>query len=290
MEMGIDKLYSKRSVKQDAFASIADFTPIEPTQLFDKFYFVGTKSVGALVIDTGDGLLMIDTGWGEKDCSQFAGDLKKSGLNPGNIKLILLSHEHLDHYGGVQYLQKEVCPRAKVAISTIAWNYLQARPAEPEGAPYSNPRPRSIDVFLTDGQKITLGNTEVRIVATPGHTPGCVSFIIPVTDHGKPHMTGIMGGTLLSLDRERAYLYKSSVDYFQKFTREAKCDSGLAVHPWGFEETLALARKRKPGDPNPLVIGTDRFESVYLQNYKDIFTETIEKLPPETFPSPLSRK
>jgi hypothetical protein len=41
--------------------------------------------VGSLVIDTGDGLIMINTGWEEKDCSQFVDDLKKSGLNPGNI-------------------------------------------------------------------------------------------------------------------------------------------------------------------------------------------------------------
>jgi metallo-beta-lactamase class B len=289
MEIGIDKLYSKQPLQLGSLPPIGDLTPIEPTRLFDNFYFVGTRSVGALVIDTGDGLLMIDSGWGETDCSQFTADIKKLGLNPGNIKLILLSHEHLDHYGGVQYLQREVCPQAKVAISTIAWNYLQARPAEPEGAPYSNPRPRSIDIFLTDGQKIALGNTEVRIVATPGHTPGCVSFIIPVTDRGVPHMAGIMGGTLLNPNRDWAYLYKSSIEYFQKFTREAKCDAGLAVHPWGFEVSLAMARVRKPEESNPLVIGTKNFETVYLQYFRGISQETLEKLPPETLP-PLKKK
>ena len=126
---------------------------------------------------------MIDSGWGDKDCAQFVEDMRKLGLNPGNIKLILISHEHLDHYGGVNYLKREVCPKVKAALSTVGWYHLQARPIDPEGGPYSN-KPQSIDLFLTDGQRITLGNTVVQIIFTPGHSPGCVSFIIPVTDQG----------------------------------------------------------------------------------------------------------
>jgi metallo-beta-lactamase class B len=263
-----------------------DMTPMEPTRLFDNFYYVGTRSVGAFIIYTKDGLIMIDTGWGGPDCIQFTNDMKKLGLNPDKIKLILISHEHLDHYGGVPYLKKNVCPDAKVAMSMIAWNYLQARPTGLPGGPYSNPRPQSIDMFLTDGQKITLGNIVVRIVATPGHTQGCVSFIVPVTDNGIPHMVGIMGGVVLSPDWDKAYLYKASIEYFQQFTREAKCDVGLVVHFWGYEAELNAIRARKPGEANPLVIGTKKFETVYLQEFRDNFQSTIKQMPPEVLPPP----
>ena len=87
---------------------LADFTLMEPTKLFDRFYYVGTRSVGAYLLSTTSGLVMIDTGWGEKDCSQFVEDMKKLGLDPGTIKLILLTHEHIDHYGGVQYLKNHI--------------------------------------------------------------------------------------------------------------------------------------------------------------------------------------
>jgi metallo-beta-lactamase class B len=271
-----------------ALSPLFDLTPLKPTQLFDNFYFVGTRSVGAFVIDSGDGLIMIDSGWGDQDCSQFVEDMRKLGLNTGNIKLILISHEHLDHYGGVNYLKREVCPGARAALSVVGWYHLQARPIDNEGGPYSN-KPQSIDFFLTDGQRITLGKTVVQIVFTPGHSPGCVSFIIPVTDQGSRHVVGIMGGTgLASPNWERAYVYQSSIDYFQKFSREARCDIGLATHAWDYEEAMAQLRNNQNGDFNPLVIGTEKFDSIYLGKYRKIVQEAIAKLPPEPkMPSPL---
>jgi metallo-beta-lactamase class B len=266
--------------------SIFDLTPMEPVRLFDNFYYVGTKSVGSFVIDTKDGLVMIDTGWGEPDCSQFVNDMKSLGLNPRNINLILISHEHLDHYGGVPYLKKKVCPDAKVGMSTIGWNYLQARPAGPPENAYGYARPQSIDIFLTDGQKISWGNTIIQIISTPGHSYGCVSFIVPVIDNGMPHTVGIMGGLLLRPDWEMAYLYKSSIEYFQQFTRESNCDVGLRVHFWGYEAELTALRARKPGEANPFVIGTGKFESVYLQYFRNIFQSTIKQMPPEISPPP----
>jgi metallo-beta-lactamase class B len=261
-----------------------DLTPMEPTRLFDDFYCVGTIAVGSFIVDSKEGLIMIDTGWGEEDCSQFVTGMRKLGLNPSNIKLILISHEHLDHYGGVPFLKKNVCPDAKVAMSTIGWNYLQARPADSLGRPYSNPRPESIDMFLTDGQKIKLGNAVVQIVATPGHTGGCISFIIPVTDNGIPHVVGIMGGASPSNNWEMLFHFKASIEYFKRFAREARCDAGLAIHFRIYEAEMNAIRSRKPGQANPLVIGTEKFETVYLQQYLDKFQAAIRQMPPEVFP------
>ena len=106
------------------------YPSIAPIKLFDNFYFVGTTAVGSFVIDTGDGLVMLDTGRDKDDAAKMAEDMKKLGLNPSKIKLILISHEHFDHYGGVQYLKKNVCPNAKVAMSLIGWNFLQTVPLE----------------------------------------------------------------------------------------------------------------------------------------------------------------
>ena len=197
---------------------------------------------------------------------------------------MLISHEHLDHYGGANYLKTNACPEAKVAMNTVGWNYLQARPAEPPGGPYSNPRPQSIDILLTDRQKITLGNTTIQIIATPGHSHGCVSFIVPVTDRGVPHVVGIMGGVTVSPDWNMAYLYKASIEYFQQFTREAGCDVGLGVHFWSYEADLPVLRARKTGEANPFVIGTEKFESVYLQQFRDRFHAAITQLPHEALP------
>jgi metallo-beta-lactamase class B len=263
-----------------------DFSPMEPTRLFDNFYFVGTRSVGAFIIKTSDGLVMLDTGWNEKDCAQSVFDLKKLGLDPTTIKLILVSHEHIDHYGGVQYLKSSVCPDAKVAMSLVGWNYLMIRPIE---MAYDNPRPQSVDIFLADKDKITQGHTTIHVVATPGHSPGCLSFIIPVTDKDEPHVVGIMGGTAVPSNWNEAFLYYSSIDYFMGFTRPFRCDIGLGTHASYLEGDMKVLRARKSDDPNPLIIGPERFETEYMQMYRDLFYATAKRLPPDS-PSILLRQ
>lgn len=93
------------------------YASVKPIKLFDNFYFVGTTIVGAFIIESGDGLVMLDTGCGNEDAAMMVADIKKLGLDPSGIKLIFISHEHFDHYGGVSYLKKNVCPDAKVAMS-----------------------------------------------------------------------------------------------------------------------------------------------------------------------------
>jgi metallo-beta-lactamase class B len=260
-------------------AALADFTPMEPTRLFDQFYYVGTRSVGAYLVSTADGLVMIDAGWNETDCALFVAGMKQLGLNPHTIKLILLTHEHIDHYGGVPYLKDNVCPEAKVALSLLGWNYMMTRPIE---AAFGEPRPKSIDIFLRDGDQITQGQTTFHVVATPGHTPGCMSFIIPVTENGEHHVVGLMGGVAIPFSWNEAFLYYSSIDYFMGFARRFRCDIGLGTHAAYLEEAMKAVRSRRPFDLNPLIIGPRRFESEYLQRYRDQFYSTVNRLPAET--------
>lgn len=253
------------------------YTSIEPVQLFDHFYFVGTTAVGSFVMDTGDGLVMLDTGCGDADAFMMVNDMKKLGLDPSRIRLIFITHEHFDHYGGVRYLKKNVCPGARVAMSLTAWNMLQAVPSE---GPYVGSRPQSVDIFLTDGMKIKAGNARFQVVSTPGHSPGCVSFIIPVTDHGESHVVGIMGGSAVFPTRTETYQYKASVEYFKAFALAAGCDAGLYFHSQ--ERDFAALRLRKPGDPNPLILGKEKFDSVYLKSFRDRARAMLESgnLPP----------
>ncbi len=122
--------------------------------------------------------------------------------------------------------------------------------------------------------KIKVGNGILQIVATPGHSPGCVSFIFPVTDNGSPHMAGIMGGTAVWPTRVETMLYKSSVEYFKAFAVAARCDVGLGAHSQ--EADFAALRVRKPGEPHPLVLGTEKFDTVYLKSYRDRYQQMLD--------------
>ena len=256
----------------------AHFVGWGPFKLFDNFYYIGTPGVGAFVVDTSAGLIIIDAGWGGNDCGIMMDQLQTLGFKPRDVKMILLSHEHIDHYGCVENWKDNYCPRAKVALTQLGWNYLRARPAE---AAFQNPRPESIDMYLTDGQRIHLGNTTIEIVFTPGHSMGCVSFIIPVRDQGKKHVIGIMGGSAVQGNWPEAFLYHQSVEYFQQKCEEAKCDVGLGVHAGKYKADFEKLQTRKPGEPNPLVIGTDKFVSVYLQGYKNSALAKMATIPLE---------
>ena len=247
------------------------YRSIKPLKLFDNVYFVGTYTVGSFIIDTGDGLVMLDTGIGDDDVAMMVADMKKLGLDPSRIKLILISHEHFDHYGGVPYLKKNVCPDAKVAMSLVGWNMLQT--VQSEWA-YIGKRPQSVDIYLVDGMKIKVGKEIFQIVATPGHSPGCLSFIIPVTDNGEPHVVGIMGGSAVWPTQTETMLYKSSIEYFKAVAKAAKCDVGLMIHSQ--ESDFAQLRIRKAGEPNPLVIGQENFDKVYLKKFRDRHQKMIE--------------
>lgn len=247
------------------------YTSIEPIRLFDNLYFVGTTAVGAFIIDTGDGLVMLDTGCGDTDVAMMVSDMKKMGLDPSKIRLILISHEHFDHYGGVQYLKRNVCPEAKVAMSLLGWNMLQTVSLE---GPYIGTRPQSVDIYLIDGMKIKVGNTTFQIVSTPGHSPGCLSLIFPVKDKGEPHMVGIMGGSSVQPTQVETKLYKASIEYFKAYASDAKCDIGLFFHSQ--EKTFASLRIRKSNEANPLIIGREKFDSEYLESYRDRYQKMIE--------------
>lgn len=247
------------------------FTSIEPIKLFDNLFFVGTTAVGAFIVDTGDGLVMIDTGNGETDAALMVTGMKKLGLDPSKIKLIFISHEHFDHYGGKEYLTKNVCPNSKVAMSLVGWNMLQTVPLE---WAYLGSRPQSIDIYLTDGMKIKIGTVIFQIIATPGHSPGCMSFIFPVTDNGDTHIVGLMGGSAVWPTQVETRLYKSSIEYFKAFAIAAKCDVGLGFHSQ--EADFAALRIRKTGETNPLIIGTEGFDTIYLQRFRDRYQRMLE--------------
>jgi len=74
----------------------ATFSPpyraVEPIKIFDNLYFVGTTTVGSYIVDTGDGLVMIDTGINDQSAIIIVDGMKKLGLDPSKIKLILISH------------------------------------------------------------------------------------------------------------------------------------------------------------------------------------------------------
>ena len=263
-----------KSPEKTAMQYLFDRTPFEPVQVFDNLYYIGSISVAQFVVRTSKGLILIDSGWDEKDADYAAASMKKLGLDPASTKYILLTHGHSDHYGGAQFFKDKYSPKAKIAMNIVDSHWDAVIPCEKA---FSGVRPK-LDMGLDDQQDIVLGDTRVHIVLTPGHTPGCVSMIIPVSDHGEPHKVAIWGGTGTPANLEMNYLYLSAVDYFAQFTGADKVDVEMSAHGW-VDDTFARLeqlKKRQPGQPHPFVIGQEKYRE-YEQTFRTMAEKAIEK-------------
>src|SRR5712691_7735951 len=229
-------------------------TPI--AEVFDNMYYLGQSEYSAWAVNTSQGIIVIDTLFDYSVEDEIVGGLTKLGLDPKNIKYVIVSHAHSDHIGGAKLLQDRF--NARVLMSQADWD-LTARSTQ------SWPKPRR-DMVVTDGQKLTLGDTTLTMYLTPGHTPGTISTIVPVRDQGRPHVAAEWGGTgfnfTITPDKPRRYwfeTYASSADHFRDAVKKAGADVLIANHPNqdGAKAKLAALAKRKPGDPNPYVIGND---------------------------------
>lgn len=236
-----------------------------PAKVFDNLYYVGEKdfwesSASAWAIDTPEGIILVEALYPDSGRVLIEEGLRKLGLDPARIKYIVISHAHPDHVGAARYLQDKY--KARVAMSAADWDMLQA-----DRQPATEKPVR--DIVVTDGQTLTLGGQTLTLYVTPGHTPGTLSMVFPVTDNGSRHVAAEWGGTGFGFggaqgaDKTRWFqTYNASARRFREIAAAAGADVLIANHP-GLDRTydkIAGLRARAPGAANPWVIGADKVQ------------------------------
>jgi metallo-beta-lactamase class B len=159
----------------------------DPAKVFDNLYFVGGKVHSSWALTTSEGIILIDTIFPYNSEELIVGGLKRLGLNPRDIKYVIVSHAHADHIGGAEMLQRDY--GARVVMGAPDWRLVEMYPNR-----YKTMAPKR-DIVATDGMKITLGDSSVTIWETPGHTPGTLSYTFTVRDRGRPVNVVYSGGT-----------------------------------------------------------------------------------------------
>ncbi len=159
----------------------------DPAKVFDNLYFVGGKVHSSWALTTSAGIILLDTIFPYNSEELIIGGMKRLGLNPADIKYVIISHAHADHIGGAELLQARYGPR--LVMGAPDWRLVETYPNR-----YKTMAPKR-DIVGTDGMKITLGDTTVTLWETPGHTPGTLSFTFTVRDNGRPVNVAYSGGT-----------------------------------------------------------------------------------------------
>jgi metallo-beta-lactamase class B len=225
----------------------------EPAKVFDNLYFVGSKIHSSWALTTSEGIILIDTLFTYNSEEEIVGGLKKLGLDPTQVKYVIITHAHSDHVGGAKLMQDRF--KSHIVMGGPDWDSIEKSVnGYPEGKPKR-------DIVADDGQKITLGDTSVTIVTTPGHTPGTLSMIFPVKDHGRTLYVAYSGGT--------AFNFPSTVPNFDIYIRSqekmaaAAGAAGATILMSNHSEfdyattKIKLLAARKAGEPHPYEVGKE---------------------------------
>ena len=206
-----------------------DFEKQEPvvcpaTRFFDQLSYIGDEIVGCFALETSDGIILIDCmNPDQRSIDLIEQGFRDLGLDIHQLKAILITHGHGDHY-------------------------------------------------LQDGELLTFGDTQIKAVFTPGHSIGCFSFIILVTDEGRPHRMALWGGSGILPDSNVEDYYQSLLR-FSHICDTLQVDGEIATHPvldMGLQR-LELVRNIVDGVPNPFVLGTEGYH-YYEQQFFDKVT------------------
>jgi metallo-beta-lactamase class B len=232
-----------------------EYQKIPAIKVFDNLYYVGPGYASAWLIPTSEGLILIDAAQ-EPYVDQIIENVRQAGFDPQDIEYIILSHGHLDHYGGIGKIK--ALSGARVVAVEEDWQMVEADYQE---GPSNPDRPLGIaferDMVIQDGQTLTLGDTSLKMHHLPGHTAGSVAFEFTVYDNDTSHDAFFFGGPGQRGDGE---------DFLESlnFIRANLLDIEVAVHvhswlstfpyPGGsvFERALRLSY-RQAGDPHPFV-------------------------------------
>ena len=260
------KPYNFFCIPANTRANNANAPELEPVKLFDNVYAVGNSETTVYAITTSDGILLIDSGYTDRVETVVVPGLQKLGLEPAKVKYILLGHGHADHFGGSKYFQDHY--GTKVGTTAADWDLMYpANPPANQNANANQARPKK-DLVLAEGQPVKLGNVTVTAVAIPGHTPGSLAFIFPVKDKGKTRIAGLFGGTILTVDRittDGLKQYTQSIAHYLETAKKMKVEVELQNHAIfdGMPEKLAKLKTIKASDPNPFIVGTDRYVKMW---------------------------
>jgi metallo-beta-lactamase class B len=231
-----------------------------PIKLFDNLTYIGFNDVGAWVVPTSAGIILFDTLNTTEDAMKvIEPEIQKAGLDPAQIKYVLIGHGHADHFGGASYLQMKY--HAKVLAAMPDWAAIQ-RGGRGGAAPGMTP-----DMDVADGQKLTLGDTTVTLVRLPGHTPGTIGMVVPAKFGGRTHNVAILSGTQMPTQESLDAFKHVFNDEFKKLNAEAFFGS----HPDILMNSLSVmqsVRDKYPTGTHPLLLTKD-----HANRYLDIMLE-----------------
>jgi metallo-beta-lactamase class B len=248
--------------------------PFPPHRIADNLYYVGSAGLSTYLVTTPQGHIVINASF-ERTVPIIRANVEKLGFKMRDVKILLSSHAHNDHVGGLKALRDATGGKVfvmagddSVVSSGGKGQYLYDETW--------NPCP--VDRVLKNGDVVRLGDAELRAHLTPGHTRGNTTWTLPVTDRGRKLQAVIIG----SPNVNRGFQLVNNKDYpeiaadFARTFRVLKslsCDIFLGAHGMYYDMEAKVKRLANGGE-NPFVDPKGYRE--YVAEREEFYLYTLE--------------
>lgn len=236
--------------------------PREPFKIFGNTYFVGTDGLSSILIVGDAGSILLDGGL-EQSAAVIDANIRKLGFKTEDVKLIVNSHGHYDHAGGIAALQR--ASGATVAASPSGADALQRGENTTDDPQYGFgkaengfPPIKNVKV-IKDGERLAVGNIAITAVFTPGHTPGATSWMWRSCEGKECH--DIVYADSVSAVSAPGFKFTAFPEVVAKFRRtvsrlaELPCDIVVSTHPsaTNLDAKIKKRAELKGAGPDPFV-------------------------------------
>jgi metallo-beta-lactamase class B len=231
--------------------------PFPPFRIAENLYYVGSKGLANYLITTPQGHILINSDL-EANVPLIRASVEQLGFKFTDIKILLISHAHWDHDAGSALIKQLTRARYMVMDADVPVVESGGKSDFHYGnTPASLYRATKVDRILHDGDEVKLGNAVLAAHLTPGHTKGCTTWTMKVSEGGKTYNVVIIGSPNVNdgykLVGNKLYP-KIAQDYERTFRvlRSLPCEYFLGAHGSYFDMETKYARLQK-GDPTPFI-------------------------------------
>ena len=230
--------------------------PAEPFHVIDNVWYVGTDGLSAFLFTTPEGHILLD-GATPEGAPIIEANIAKLGFKLSDVKILLNSHAHFDHSGGLAKLKQDTGAQLAAMegdVSALEGGfYLGSEDVKSMNAP-----PVKVDRVLKDGDRVKLGDFTLTAHLTPGHSRGCTSWGARLSDQGKWYEALVFCSATVAANRITPPLQYEGIveDYRKTFTKTKamKVDIPLAPHPEFFQlREKAANAAAYPKGQNPFI-------------------------------------
>lgn len=230
--------------------------PVAPFRMLGNIYYVGASDIASYLIATPKGHILIDGGF-EETAPMIMSNIEKLGFNPGDIRILLNSHAHFDHAGGLAAIKLATGATLMAGEGDLPL-LMQGGHNDPQFGDTLLFPPVVADRALHDGDRIALGGSILYAHRTPGHTPGCTTYTMSVHEKMKIYQVVFTGSPSVPSQYRlvgNARYPNVATDYLHTFDvlKSLACDVFLAAHGSQFDLAGKMERLRKGEKPNPFI-------------------------------------